>query len=87
VTTYPRVDREGNLVPEVADVLRGLREVARLRDMGLSVSPDVDLAMLGHALAEEQAPLAPEELSELLAEVKARNARVLAGSSHELRAD
>jgi hypothetical protein len=78
VTRYPRVDPAGNLVPEVADLLLGMQEVARLRAQGAEVDEDLaDVQELGRSISDHHPVTADDpHMAEVLAQVQARNRRV-----------
>jgi hypothetical protein len=74
-----RWDRHGNLVPELADLLRGRAEVRRLeQDQGLSLDLDQpQLTALGRAVAaahdQDQANGQDHDLDQLVAQLRERN--------------
>jgi hypothetical protein len=74
VTTYPRRDQHGNLVPFLADWLTGKREADRLAEHGLTVDQDrVSLTVLGRAVADQEPPDQRPDLAEQLATAQGRN--------------
>lgn len=72
--TWPRHLPDGRLVPFLADLMAGRRELAHLRDRGLDHGhfTDDEIAELGASLPDPP-PLTDEELALVLAPVQARN--------------
>jgi hypothetical protein len=74
--TWPRRTRDGRLVPELAALLRGRREVARLRGLGMELDLSNEKVLeLGWSLAVADVPTREDraELAQLVAQLKERN--------------
>ena len=76
-----RWDRHGNLVPELADLMRGRAEVQRLaHDQAMALDLDqAQTTALGRAVADQHQDQANDrDLAQLIAQRKEHNRRVLA---------
>ena len=74
MTTYPMRDQHGDLIPEVADYMRGMRVLAQLRATGLDLAPDqTATAALGRALRESEHDRDLELVQDLVAKIQERN--------------
>jgi hypothetical protein len=70
---YPMLDRHGNLIPELADYLRGARLVPDLAARGIVMNQDrAALVELGRALREADPDPGPD-LDQMVEQIQARN--------------